>query len=267
MSPFPVKSPQEKARDNERSHVLFVTGDPKAPGQIKDRNGEVVLGLCTRCGAAEAELAEKPCVERMLARAAEAFAKLTPLQKAIEFARQRRSWVVGEMQLKDDDGVDPDMSREKAMALYAQTPEGALLAELERRLEAEKPKIGCECHGVADCPSIPKAPAVAASPLAPEREQGDGRKKHYGDGVQPWDVILANGWGPPFAASNVLKYLRRTKNPEHSVESAVWYYARLVEGAAGTLQAPNTRDEWQAAVDRLELSLTTAELLQARGLA
>lgn len=42
-------------------HVLFETGDADAPEIIKDRNGEVVLGLCKICGKGEAEL-EQPCV-------------------------------------------------------------------------------------------------------------------------------------------------------------------------------------------------------------
>ena len=46
---------------------------------------------------------------------------------------------------------------------------------------------------------------------------------------KPWDVIVCLGWGPEFAAGNVLKYLRRTKEPEHSLESARWYWQRLVD--------------------------------------
>lgn len=109
---------------------------------------------------------------------------------------------------------------------------------------------------------------MTSNELAPERAAADGRKAHYGDGVQPWDVILANGWGPAFAASNVIKYLRRTKNPEHSLESACWYYDRLVEGTAGVIRgAPNAPGEWGVALDRLELALTTEERLRARRLA
>lgn len=111
---------------------------------------------------------------------------------------------------------------------------------------------------------------MTESNLAPERAAGDGRKAHYGEGEQPWDVILASGWGPAFAASNVVKYLRRSKNPEHSAESASWYYDRLVEGAAGAIPNwtnPEARAVWQTALDRLELILTTAELLRARRLA
>lgn len=60
-------------------------------------------------------------------------------------------------------------------------------------------------------------------------DRGVPRQDHYGAARQPWDDIVAHGWAPEFAAGNVLKYLRRTKDPEHSLESARWYYARLHE--------------------------------------
>ncbi len=56
---------------------------------------------------------------------------------------------------------------------------------------------------------------------------GTDRKAHYGSGRQPWDDIMALGWAPEFAAGNVLKYLRRVKDPEHSLESARWYFKKL----------------------------------------
>ena len=37
-------------------HNLYKTGDADAPSAIKDRNGEVVLDLCKRCGQGEGEL-------------------------------------------------------------------------------------------------------------------------------------------------------------------------------------------------------------------
>lgn len=55
------------------------------------------------------------------------------------------------------------------------------------------------------------------------------RQNHYGPGRQPWDDIVDLGWAPEFAAGNVLKYLRRDKQREHSVDSAKWYHARLME--------------------------------------
>ena len=53
------------------------------------------------------------------------------------------------------------------------------------------------------------------------------RKAHYGAGKQPWDLIKEAGWAPHFAAANVLKYLRRDKQLEHSLESARWYFREL----------------------------------------
>lgn len=45
---------------NHETHELYKTGDADAPHCIKDRNGEVVLYLCKRCGRGEVELIE-PC--------------------------------------------------------------------------------------------------------------------------------------------------------------------------------------------------------------
>ena len=39
-----------------RAHDLYRTGDADAPLDIQDRNGEVTLGLCRRCGQAEGDL-------------------------------------------------------------------------------------------------------------------------------------------------------------------------------------------------------------------
>lgn len=66
-------------------------------------------------------------------------------------------------------------------------------------------------------------------PESKPREDGTIRRAHYGSGKQPWDEILELGWGPHFAAGNVLKYLRRTKDVGHSLDSARWYWARLHE--------------------------------------
>lgn len=52
-------------RDSQR-HDFYKTGDADAPEAIKDRNGEVVLDYCRRCGQAEAEIeAVCPGVRRM----------------------------------------------------------------------------------------------------------------------------------------------------------------------------------------------------------
>jgi hypothetical protein len=50
--PYVAPGPQQ--------HVLYETSDADAPDVIKDRNGEVVLGLCRVCGRGEIELSE-PC--------------------------------------------------------------------------------------------------------------------------------------------------------------------------------------------------------------
>jgi hypothetical protein len=72
---------------------------------------------------------------------------------------------------------------------------------------------------------------VSDSRTFPDRvepgDDGSRRKAHYGEGKQPWDHICDAGWAPEFAAGCVLRYLRRTKDPEHSIESAQWYWAQL----------------------------------------
>lgn len=60
-------------------------------------------------------------------------------------------------------------------------------------------------------------------------QDGTVRKAHYGDGEQPWDTMVKLGWAPYFAASSIIKYLRRNKDHAHSLESAQWYYERLRE--------------------------------------
>ncbi len=65
---------------------------------------------------------------------------------------------------------------------------------------------------------------------ANERQHEDGsvRKTYYGDGLQPWDIIKANGWAAHFAAGNVLKYMRRAKGDDASDrKKAYWYYDQL----------------------------------------
>lgn len=70
-------------------------------------------------------------------------------------------------------------------------------------------------------------------PIAKNRDEpgqdGTVRKAHYGAGKQPWDTMVEKGWAVHFAAGTVLRYLRRDKEPEHSLESARWYFARLRE--------------------------------------
>jgi hypothetical protein len=44
-----------------QEHELYTDADKDRPDVICDRNGQVVLSLCKRCGRAEAEL-DGPCV-------------------------------------------------------------------------------------------------------------------------------------------------------------------------------------------------------------
>lgn len=44
-----------------RSHDIYTDADASRPDVICDSNGQVVLDLCKRCGAGEAELLEREC--------------------------------------------------------------------------------------------------------------------------------------------------------------------------------------------------------------
>ena len=72
-------------------------------------------------------------------------------------------------------------------------------------------------------------------------ERGVVRQDHYGAGRQPWDDVLDEGWAPEACAHAILKYLRRTKAPEHSLESARWFYDRLYELSRGDLLPRSAR--------------------------
>jgi len=104
-----------------------------------------------------------------------------------------------------------------------------------------------------------------------EKDRGDGRKAHYGDGVQPWDTALSEGWGAAGAALCVLRYLRRSKAPEHSRESARVYFRWMREHAAEERgEAPRRDDvaygDWNRTLWRLVGSvLTLDELFNAIG--
>lgn len=104
-------------------------------------------------------------------------------------------------------------------------------------------------------------PPIAANRTAPGKD-GSVRKAHYGDGVQPWDTTVASGWGPHAAAFCVLRYLRRDKAKEHSIESARWYYTRLIEFVAEENKEGGPADTTFA---RLEMILTVEELILVRG--
>jgi hypothetical protein len=96
----------------------------------------------------------------------------------------------------------------------------------------------------------------------PEFTAPDGtvRKKHYGDGKQPWDTMVELGWAPVFAAACALKYVRRyrSKNGEDDLDKGRWYYARLTElvASGGTNVA--------IIVMQLERELTPTELALLR---
>lgn len=46
-------------------HELYTDADKDRPDSICDRNGQVALGLCKRCGKAEVEL-DEPCIPEPL---------------------------------------------------------------------------------------------------------------------------------------------------------------------------------------------------------
>jgi hypothetical protein len=106
-------------------------------------------------------------------------------------------------------------------------------------------------------------------------DRGVVRQDHYGAGVQPWDTIVNEGWAPEYAAGNILKYLRRTKAPVHSLESARWFYARLGELSRGELvsvqwskesQRSYARGRASAMLVRLKELLTSEEFLRLKEL-
>lgn len=57
-----------------------------------------------------------------------------------------------------------------------------------------------------------------------ETDRGDGRRAHYGAGKQPWDTALERGWAAQGAAFSIIRYLRRTKQPERDVAAARVYW-------------------------------------------
>lgn len=99
-----------------------------------------------------------------------------------------------------------------------------------------------------------------AKPKGDAAEVGK-RASHYGDGVQPWDLIIGAGWAAEFAAGNVIKYVRRhmNKNGEDDLKKARWYYHELIKMVAAS--PPDTRDtkRLQGLFDQLELMLTADE--------
>jgi len=96
-------------------------------------------------------------------------------------------------------------------------------------------------------------------------EDGTVRKAHYGEGRQPWDVMVDLEIAPEFAAGSILKYLRRDKDPEHSLESAQWYYNQLYQHAATENRNGSHLTPWSKMLHKLEAELTSAELKRVRG--
>jgi hypothetical protein len=121
-------------------------------------------------------------------------------------------------------------------------------------------------HGMACAYSCATELANAAADLDANREargaDGSVRKAHYGPGRQPWDDVVARGWGPGFAAGCVVRYLRRDKRPKHSLESARWYYRQMYARAAQALDGPTA--PWAEALHGLEDLLTQDELVRLR---
>lgn len=102
-------------------------------------------------------------------------------------------------------------------------------------------------------------------PLQADREDagqdGTKRKAHYGAGVQPWDTIVEMGLGPAFAAGSILKYVRRTKDAEHSLESARWYLNQLKAHAKLEHRFVfHGTGAWDRALVALTKELTPAEM-------
>lgn len=93
-------------------------------------------------------------------------------------------------------------------------------------------------------------------------EDGTVRKAHYGEGHQPWDTMVDLGVAQEFAVGSILKYLRRAKDPEHSLESAQWYYNQLYKHGAAEGEAGGP---WSANLGKLERVLSRDELKRLRG--
>jgi len=93
-------------------------------------------------------------------------------------------------------------------------------------------------------------------------QDGTVRKAHYGDGRQPWDDMVDLNIAAEFAAGSILKYLRRDKDREHSLESAKWYYNQLYQHAAAEGEAGGT---WSSNLGKLERVLSRDELKAVRG--
>jgi hypothetical protein len=68
-APRPIEVPKEEydrrweetfGKKEKLDHDLYTDEDKDRPEIICDRNGQVVLGMCKRCGRAESQL-DQPC--------------------------------------------------------------------------------------------------------------------------------------------------------------------------------------------------------------
>lgn len=135
---------------------------------------------------------------------------------------------------------------------------------LDGPYKGRKVKITHFCpHGkpiTGPCPECSKETLLKAIIVSVD---GTNRKAYYGpDGEQPWDTALRLGWAHGFAATNVLKYLRRVKpgSEAHSRESAKVYWRWLNQLAEGKLNYTAWFDESGVTLLQLVGSLTPEEL-------
>lgn len=85
-------------------------------------------------------------------------------------------------------------------------------------------------------------------------EDGTVRKSHYGEGRQPIDDMYDEGWAVGFMAGSILRYLRRTKDTVHSLESARRYNSWL------SALAKRGDEDAKRAIERLSDILTPDEV-------
>lgn len=99
-----------------------------------------------------------------------------------------------------------------------------------------------------------------AKATEPEHAASDGtvRKDHYGDGLQPWDLIKAIGLGSAFCIGNVIKYVSRykAKNGLDDLKKGKWYLARMIE----------LRNESDQSAEPPKPEITALDLLRATGI-
>lgn len=108
------------------------------------------------------------------------------------------------------------------VVIYAPSMAAALGIDLEAEVVRKFDSVS-ELYG------FPERLGVAAPVATHVDAQGVVRQDHYGVSRQPWDTIKARSWAPHFCGGNILKYMRRSKEPAHSLESARWYLERLRE--------------------------------------